>query len=875
MKIAGTQKGTIEQVTRDGLCTGCGTCFAMCPLSAIEMRIDGRTGIYLPQVNAKKCNYCGICLDICPGYSVDFNQLNRAIFGKEAKDVLLGNYLNCYIGHATDSNIRYNSASGGLVTALLLFALDEGLIDGALVTRMSRQNQLEPEPFIARTRQEIIEASKSKYCPVPANIALKEILASKKEERFAVVGLPCHISSIRKAEKLNKKLKESIALHFGIFCSHTLNLHGTELLLSKLGVKSKDISKLSYRGDGWPGGIKIVLEDGQQKFISNQNILWNSIFGSHFFTPLCCFFCRDVTSELADISFGDAWLPEIVANERQGKSVVTSRSEAGETMLQTASSRGNIEISAVAARDIIRSQRTFLHFKKVNIHSRQRWKFREKQAEKPSVPGSSFYNKSVAAIALINNYFGYFRACRFLLRYIPSIASRLYILVFNMLYARAISRDFDKLERNGLNILILHAHWDNRGDEAAIRAMIDSLKSELVIKKMSIILLSPGVTRFPYDDIRILEDYPWIALTNNRRLPRILTYLDILLTLVTFGRLSLTEQGREFIKVVDEADIVIHAPGGPMIGDLYGGKLWGDVFYVYRLLIVKLFKKKPLFFYAPSMGPFSSKLRNVIRKFILRRADAIVLREEISAGYLKSQLGLDSYVTIDSALQSDVPEDYIKRYKNIPEILSLIENKKVIGMIITDLKWHPVYKHSNYDELRKRLIDSFSYVARYLIESGYVVLLIPQLFGIQEDISLLKAVQHLNNKRIFVLPEEIDSYAQQSIISKVFCLISMRYHPIVFAVKGSTPFISICYEHKTRGFVERVGAANFIIDVEQISTNDIIDRFICLKQNYNMLRERLEAINPSLREESRKTTKILLDKIAHLGWRVNRNDKQT
>jgi len=79
------------------------------------------------------------------------------------------------------------------VTALFIFALEKGLIDGALVTGMKKDKPLEPEPFIARTREKIISARGSKYCSVPANIALKEILKAKEEERFAVVGLPCHI----------------------------------------------------------------------------------------------------------------------------------------------------------------------------------------------------------------------------------------------------------------------------------------------------------------------------------------------------------------------------------------------------------------------------------------------------------------------------------------------------------------------------------------------------------------------------------------------------------------------------------------------------------------------------------------------------------
>ena len=153
---------TIGSVVKDGLCTGCGTCVGLCPEEAVEMTIDYSKGIYVPWLDEERCNQCGVCLAVCPGHAVDFKQLNLDIFGQEPKNILLGNYANCYTGYATDSKIRYDSASGGLVTILLIFALEEGMIDGALVTRMSEENPLEPEPFIARTKEEIISASKSK-----------------------------------------------------------------------------------------------------------------------------------------------------------------------------------------------------------------------------------------------------------------------------------------------------------------------------------------------------------------------------------------------------------------------------------------------------------------------------------------------------------------------------------------------------------------------------------------------------------------------------------------------------------------------------------------------------------------------------------------
>ncbi|MCK4733186.1 MAG: Coenzyme F420 hydrogenase/dehydrogenase, beta subunit C-terminal domain [Methanophagales archaeon] len=357
---------TISKVVKSNLCTGCGTCIALCPEKAIRLTINEKKGIYIPELNEEKCNNCGICYKVCPGHEVDFKILNLEIFGKEPKDDLIGNYLNCYIGHSTDYDIRYNSSSGGLVTALLIFALEQGIIDGAIVTRMRRDKPLEPEPFIARTKEEIIEASKSKYCPVPANVALKEILNSKEGERFAVVGLPCHIHGIRKAEQINKKLKQKIVLHIGIFCGLIPNFMGTEFLLRKLKLQSKDIVILNYRGEGWPGKMSLKLRNNETKIIPYP-AYWDG-FGSSFY-PFRCTLCSDWTSELADISFGDAWLPEIVERDKIGTSLIITRNEKSNGILQQMISQSKIELNEITRNEVVISQRVIL-FKKRDVKAR-------------------------------------------------------------------------------------------------------------------------------------------------------------------------------------------------------------------------------------------------------------------------------------------------------------------------------------------------------------------------------------------------------------------------------------------------------------------------------------------------------------------------
>lgn len=430
----------IKEAVKNELCTGCGTCIALCPVDAIELTINEKNGIYVPELNEEKCNNCGICYEVCPGHEVDFKTLNLEIFGKEPEDILIGNYLNCYFGHATDYDIRYNSASGGLVTQLLIFALEEGVIDGALVTRMKKDNPLEPEPFIARTKEEIIEASKSKYCPVPANIALKEVLESEEGEKFAVVGLPCHIHGIRKAEQMNKKLKEKIILHIGIFCNHTSNFTGTEFLLNKLGIKKEEVEKLNYRGEGWPGGLLIELKNNHTRFIP-PSVYWSSLFGLNFFTPTRCLLCSDGVCELADISFGDAWLPEL-SDDKIGRSIIVSKSEIGEQLLQTIKSKNKIELNKVNVKRVVQSQVEMLYFKKKNLKARN--KLFKAVPKNDNVLELDAADYLLALFPYLNSYVSSNSFLRKILGHIPSKLIWLYEVPYVLLYSKKVKKDFDK-----------------------------------------------------------------------------------------------------------------------------------------------------------------------------------------------------------------------------------------------------------------------------------------------------------------------------------------------------------------------------------------------------------------------------------------------
>lgn len=360
------EKQSIIRTIDVGLCLNCGTCAAICPKEAISLELKWDSGMYHPNVDTALCNGCGFCLEMCPGKSVDLVQLTRDVFGEDPVNPLVGNYLDYFIGHSKNNDLRYNASSGGIVTAILIQALDLGTINGAVLTRMKKDKPLEPEPFIARTKQEILEASGSKYCPVPLNLMIKDLLKTKKDEKFAIVGLPCHIHAIRKIESTNKRLAEKIVIHIGIICSKCPNFLATKYLLNRYNIEPEMVDNISYRGNGYPGGMTIGLQNGEEKHIKFSDY-YDTSFGQ-FFSPVRCRLCTDFAAELADISVGDVFYDHLEKVDNIGSSLLITRTEKGKQFLNDTKSA--LVIKPGSAERFIKGCKRNIFFKKSNIKLR-------------------------------------------------------------------------------------------------------------------------------------------------------------------------------------------------------------------------------------------------------------------------------------------------------------------------------------------------------------------------------------------------------------------------------------------------------------------------------------------------------------------------
>ncbi len=342
---------------RSELCNRCGSCAG---LSEGKIVFRDREGKYLPEaVEPLTDDEHTRLLNACSGKYFSFPEFNK-IFYKDASHfhTYLGSYESIRSGYCTDESVRRNSASGGLLSAILIFLLETKKIDGAVVTRMSHATPWLTEPFIATTREEIMEAAQSKYIITSVN----EILARSRDfkGRLAYTGLPGQVQSIRKLQSVKDPAVANIEYLFGPFYGNTLYFSSVKSFLRSYGEKDyTKIRHLWFRHGEWPGNMRVEMDSGHafelKKFHANYLIPFHIVKNS--------LYCTDLTNEFTDISGGDAWAPDY---EQRGKgfSLVIGRTEKGEKIIREMMEAGLLILEPLAEEEAISMHSHGYDFKK-------------------------------------------------------------------------------------------------------------------------------------------------------------------------------------------------------------------------------------------------------------------------------------------------------------------------------------------------------------------------------------------------------------------------------------------------------------------------------------------------------------------------------
>jgi coenzyme F420 hydrogenase subunit beta len=212
---------------------------------------------------------------------------------------------------------------GGVVSALLISGLKEGLFDSAVV--VLRTNGYNAEATAAMNSEEIRAARGTKYLKVRTTPKLNELIEQGKK-RIAVVGTPCEVRVARRIQQnLKRSAPDSEIIILGLFCLENFTRDRLKEETKRLmGIDIDKAEKTQIRH----GKFTAQLEG--KEYSCRVKDLADAVEKS-------CHYCKDFTAELADVSFGSA-------GSQKGYSTVIVRSNAGKNLLK------NLEIIRAEAK---------------------------------------------------------------------------------------------------------------------------------------------------------------------------------------------------------------------------------------------------------------------------------------------------------------------------------------------------------------------------------------------------------------------------------------------------------------------------------------------------------------------------------------------
>lgn len=268
-------------------CTGCGSCYNVCPMEAITMKYD-IDGFLAPFIDEQACVSCGKCVSACPVCTPTFRHNKQP---------------ECYAAMAQDDELRKKSSSGGIFS---LFA-KEVFKRGGIVCGAAYNEEFLVEHVIIDKYDDIDKLRGSKYLQSNTKKIYKEIKSRLNSGEFALFcGCPCQVGA----------LNTFLGKNYPNLLTIDLMCHGgsSPLLFKKYLEETyhgKKLERFSFRDKsifGWPASANAYFTDGTSEHTHQTQDVYYQAFTRSLSVRTSCGTCPFASlPRQGDITLADFW----------------------------------------------------------------------------------------------------------------------------------------------------------------------------------------------------------------------------------------------------------------------------------------------------------------------------------------------------------------------------------------------------------------------------------------------------------------------------------------------------------------------------------------------------------------------------------------
>jgi len=411
-----------------------------------------------------------------------------------------------------------------------------------------------------------------------------------------------------------------------------------------------------------------------------------------------------------------------------------------------------------------------------------------------------------------------------------------------------------------VRILITNAYSArNRGDGAIVSGMMKSLARAFAGTDLEMTISSADhpADRERYPVPVVPSFHSLMARVSGRGSLQGLFFLAVLLPFSVIGALC-----RRFLRLAvplpaglgplleayAHADLVVAAGGGYLYTT---ARRRGTVMLLVHLHSFMLGKAlgKPVYLYAQSIGPLADPAQVRLVRAALRRVRFVELRETSSLRLTQSwALPVPAHHVADAAFLLQPAE---------PSHNPLPPRSRALRTGVTVRSWF------RKAELQARYEDSMVRFLRMFAERHDAeVIFLPQVTVDDRGDDDRQAARRILGRLhgtvdARLLDAELTPQELQWLCGQMDCLVGTRMHSNIFALTMGVPVVAIAYQPKTLGIMEQLGLAGFVLAMEDLDAEALLELVERLLSDSATIRETLASTLPRVRQEAWRAGRLI------------------